>query len=135
VNYYLDTDICIFFLKNSFPALTEALKSLSPDHIKISAIVKAELFLGAEKTSEPKRVRAILENFLEPFEMVSFSNECVMIYSSIRHELEKKGQKIGPNDFLIAATVLANHGTLVTHNVDEYSRIPQLKIQDWTKAY
>jgi tRNA(fMet)-specific endonuclease VapC len=34
-------------------------------------------------------------------------------------------------DTLIAGTALAYNVTLVTHNVDEFRRVPGLKIQDW----
>lgn len=133
MNYYLDTDICIFALRGKFPAIQEWIKSFSPDKIKIHSIVKAELLLGALKSPNSKRVQEIIERFLEPFEVIPFSNQCALVYSNIRYHLEKAGQIIGPNDLLIASSVLANQGTLVTHNIKEYSRIRNLKIQDWTK--
>lgn len=46
--------------------------------------------------------------------------------------LKKQGTPIGANDMLIAATVLANKGILVTHNTKEFSRINGLLIEDWT---
>jgi tRNA(fMet)-specific endonuclease VapC len=45
--------------------------------------------------------------------------------------LESKGSIIGPNDIIIASTVLANNGILVTHNVKEFKRIKNLKIENW----
>lgn len=133
MNFYLDTDICIFALKGSFPAIKNWIQSFSPERIKIPSIVKAELLLGARKSSDPKRVLTVVESFLAPFEIVPFCDECTVSYSKIRWHLEKEGHSIGPNDLLIASTVLAHHGTLVTHNTKEYSRITSLKIQDWSK--
>ncbi len=49
----------------------------------------------------------------------------------IRAELTSKGQLIGPNDLLIAATALAHGAILVTHNTAEFSRVPGLIIEDW----
>lgn len=48
-------------------------------------------------------------------------------------ELTKKGKLIGPNDMLIAVTALANGAVLVTHNTDEFSRVPELELEDWIK--
>lgn len=49
----------------------------------------------------------------------------------IRAELEQVGTPIGPIDILIAGTALRHGATLVTHNVDEFSRIGRLTIEDW----
>ena len=134
MNYYLDTDICIFVLKGKFPSIKSWMQSFSPERIKIPSIVKAELLLGARKSEHPKQVTAIVEAFLAPFEVIPFCDKCTVLYSEIRWDLERRGQTIGPNDLLIAATVVANEGVLITHNTQEYSRIPRLKIQDWVKS-
>ena len=134
MNYYLDTDICIFALKNTFPSIKTKLQSILPERIKIPSIVRAELLLGTLKSNRPKEVHSIVEQFLEPFEIIPFCSKCSEIYASIRWDLESKGMSIGPNDLLIASTVLANQGTLVTHNTKEYNRISGLKIQDWTES-
>ena len=131
MNYYLDTDICIFALREKFPSIKLWMQKCSPEHIKISSIVKAELLLGALKSDDPKKVLSIVEKFLDPFEIISFDENSAGVYAQIRYDLEKKGQLIGPNDLLIASTVLAHQGTLITHNMDEFKRIGHLKIQDW----
>ena len=130
----LDTDICIFALKNRFPSIQERLQRYSPDRVKIPAIVKAELLLGAQQSRNPDGAHRIVEEFLKPFEIIPFCVRCAMSYAHIRSDVERRGISIGPNDLLIAATTLANHGTLVTHNTKEYERIPSLTLQDWTQA-
>ncbi len=45
--------------------------------------------------------------------------------------MELKGTIIGPNDYIIAATVLARNGILVTNNTKEFQRIKNLKIENW----
>ncbi len=69
--------------------------------------------------------------FLEPFEIIPFGDTEAEIYSEIRSELEKKGKPIGPNDLLIAASVISGNGTLITNNVNEFKRIPSLKVENW----
>jgi tRNA(fMet)-specific endonuclease VapC len=51
--------------------------------------------------------------------------------AGLRAHLEKKGLPIGHYDILIAATALTHQGTLITNNVKEFKRVPQLKIDNW----
>ena len=134
MKYFLDTDTCIFMLQGKFPSLIEKFKKSSPDKIKIPSIVKAELLVGAKKGKNSKHVTELIENFLEPFEVISFCDKCTGVYSIIRCDLEEKGKSIDPNDLIIAATAYAHQGILVTHNIKEFSRISFLKIQDWCNA-
>ena len=50
---------------------------------------------------------------------------------AIRAQLAKRGTPIGANDLLIAATALAHDLTLVTHNLEEFSRVVGLLLEDW----
>jgi len=133
MNYFLDTNICIYFLKGTFPALLQRLKTKRPEEIKIASIVKAELLLGAYKSSDPTKTEKIVQEFLLPFTIISFDDQAAIIYAQIRGSLEKEGQVIGPNDLILAATVLAHDGILVTNNVVEFERMKDLKIENWTK--
>lgn len=131
MKYFLDTDICIFALKNKYPTIKKSLFDLFPDHIKIPSIVEAELILGALKSVEPKKTMHLVQKFLEPYEIIDFDHSAGIVYATIRQDLEKKGSLIGPNDLIIAATVLANQGTLVTHNLKEFSKVRVLLTEDW----
>ena len=73
-----------------------------------------------------------ITRFLLPFEIVPFGEKGAAFYGKIKSALEKKGTPIGPNDLLIAATALANQATLVTANLDEFSRVEGLCLEDWT---
>ncbi|GHV93017.1 hypothetical protein AGMMS50268_35200 [Spirochaetia bacterium] len=72
------------------------------------------------------------EEFFAPFEIVPFDHEAARKYALIRAHLEQNGMVIGPNDLVIAATVLAHNGVLVSHNTGEFKRIPDLLLEDWT---
>ena len=132
MTYYLDTNICIYFLVGKFPILLTKLTSYSPNDIKIPAIVKAELMHGAEKSIKRDENIIKINKFLLPFEITPFDAVCADYYGKIKATLEKNGILIGPNDLIIASTVLAQNGTLVTHNVNEFGRIEGLRIVDWT---
>jgi tRNA(fMet)-specific endonuclease VapC len=128
--YFLDSNICIYYLKGSYPNLNEKLLSVPPSKIKIPAIVEAEIFVNVEKSGQNK-IRELWEKFFETFETVTFDKTVSRQYAIIRAYLEKKGTVIGPNDLIISATVLANNGILVTHNTKEFKRVPNLIIEDW----
>lgn len=132
MKYYLDTNICIYFLKGMNENIKAKLLEQNPDDIKICSVVKAELLYGAEKSDKKEENLRKIKDFLFPFEIVAFSSKETNSYSIIRATLEKEGRIIGPNDLLIAATVLENDGILITNNVKEFERVEGLKIENWT---
>ena len=132
MKYYLDTNICIYFLKGSFPNLKKKILSFNPDSISIPAIVKAELLYGSEKSKNKEDNFKKIQQFLLPFRIEDFTDNETASYAKIRNELEKKGKIIGPNDLLIASIVFSHNGTLITKNTKKFSRVKDLKIEDWT---
>ena len=131
--YFLDTNICIYYLNDSAPHLSRTLEQTSTQEIRIPSMVAAELLYGAEKSAKRQNILRIFKAFLSLYEIAHFDEKAAELYASVRAELERKGQKIGGNDLIIAATVMANGGILVTHNTDEFSRINNLVLIDWTK--
>ena len=133
MNYFLDTNICIYFLKGIYEELKEKIFTKNPSNIKIPSIVKAELLYGAEKSSNTKQNLEKIYEFLFPFEIIPFNNTDAIHYSKIRTSLEKNENIIGPNDLIIASIVMGNDGILVTNNEKEFKRIKNLIIENWIK--
>ena len=131
--YYLDTNICIFHMRKPLGIVAKKINAIDPDCIKIPAVVKGELLVGAEKSNRRKETLEETLIFCQPYEIVPFDDSVLMTYAKIRASLERKGQKIGYNDTLIAATVMAHNGILVTNNIAEFSRIDGLNLEDWTQ--
>ena len=129
--YLLDTNICIYFMKNQYPQLTQRLLSMNPAELMLSSITVFELEYGAEKSNWGDRTREKLAMFLAPFNILPFSTEDAVCAGKLRGYLEKKGLPIGPYDVQIAAQGLSRGLTLITHNVGEFSRVPNLKLEDW----
>jgi tRNA(fMet)-specific endonuclease VapC len=130
--HLLDTNICIYLLKGMFPALQVRLESRSPSTVAIPAIVKAELYFGANKSQNKEKTLKVLNAFLAPLPIIPFGDEESIFYGRIRADMESEGQSIGPNDLLIASTALARGAVLVTHNVKEFQRVKGLVWEDWT---
>jgi tRNA(fMet)-specific endonuclease VapC len=130
--YFLDTNICIYFLNGTYEAIETHLRKHSPKDIRIPSVVKAELLFGLEKSKRKNEIKEKYERFLNTFKIAPFDDAASYHYAKIRFELEKKGNLIGGNDLLIASTVLSRQGILITHNVKEFKRVPGLVLEDWT---
>jgi len=128
----LDTDTCIELIRTRNPAILERLQQHSPGDVAISSITLAELEFGVSKSAQPAKNRAALDLFLTPLELAPFDQAAARAYGDIRATLERKGSRIGPLDTLIGAHALSLGVTLVTHNTREFSRIPTLRLADWT---
>ena len=131
MHYCLDTNTCIDAMKGRAPELAERFGRHSPDDVGVPAMVRAELLLGAMKTNDPAKTTRTVEAFLAPYVVLSFDKAAAQHYAVIRHHLEAAGKIIGPNDLIIAATARAHRLTLVTHNVAEFARVPELMVEDW----
>lgn len=132
MNFFLDTNICIYFLKGISTNINIKLRQVNPNNIKIPSVVKAELLFGAAKSNRKKQNTELINTFLLPLEIIPFDSRAAVFYAIVRSSLEKKGKVIGPNDLMIASIVLANNGTLVTNNLKEFKRIGKLKVVNWT---
>lgn len=131
--YLLDTDTCIYLMNGRYPQIDRRLQQCAPDAIVLSSIVVSELRFGATNSAFPERNHTTLDVFLSAFEVLAYDNRAAGIYGEIRTYLKKNGSQIGSTNTFIAAHALASQLILVTNNVREFSRIPQLKIDDWTE--
>ena len=131
--YLLDTNICIYLMKNSYPALTKKVFSFDPSDLYISSITVFELEYGAAKSRWGEKTRQNMQLFLAPFNIIDFNSNDAVAAGIIRGLLEKQGSPIGPYDVMIAGQAVAGSLVLVTHNTAEFSRVPGLKTEDWVK--
>ncbi len=132
--WFLDTNVCIQYWRGLRPQLNARWKQHRAEEILVPLTVYAELLVGAEKSSQPERVRRQIEQLLEAHEIVEITETVAKHYARIRADLEKRGLNIGANDLWIAATALAHGATLVTANTNEFARITGLFLEDWSLA-
>jgi tRNA(fMet)-specific endonuclease VapC len=107
------------------------MKRLSPDDVSVSVVTLAELWFGARKSSKPARTRQSVDAFLAPITVLPFDRDAAGDYAEIRFDLERAGTPIGERDLLIASTARSRGMTVVTHNVKEFTRVPELGVEDW----
>jgi tRNA(fMet)-specific endonuclease VapC len=127
----LDTDSCIYIIRRKSHTIRERVEACAIGDIGISTMTLAELEYGAEKSSQPKRNREALEQFMEALEIAPFDRQATLQYGQIRVHLEKIGQRIGGMDLLIAAHARSLGVTLITNNEREFKRVPGLRVENW----
>lgn len=134
MTFLLDTNICIYIIKNRYVDLVKKLRNVGIENVAISTITIAELEYGMANSSRPGETMSKLYEFLVPFSILDFEMHAARHYGKIRKELKDIGQPIGTMDMLIAAIAVANGQTLVTNNEKEFARVPGLKVENWISA-
>lgn len=127
----LDTNICIYMIKNKPLEVRKHFERFVPGDIAISSITVAELRYGVEKSATREKNALALEAFLLPLEIAPFDIESALAYGKIRAERERHGIPIGSMDMLIADQAIAQGFTLITHNLKKFDRVPGLKCETW----
>lgn len=114
--YLLDTNACIVYLNRRSSNVRQRLETLPRQDIAVCSIVKAELFYGDRRSSNPERSRCLQQEFLDRNVSLPCDDQAALIYGQIRATLAAAGTPIGPLDLQVAAIALANNLTVVTHN-------------------
>ena len=127
----LDTNICIYIIKQQPAAVLRRFLEYQVGDIGISSITLSELRYGVAKSAHQDKNTKALDEFIIPLEVVSFDEEAAHVYGDIRAALEKAGTPIGAMDMLIAAHAVSLGIPLVTNNTREFERVHSLKTIDW----
>ena len=129
--YLFDTNILSALIKQPRGPLAERIINLEREVFCTSIIVACELRYGAVKKGSQTLLSKV-EQLLEQIDILPLEPEVDRHYATIRATIEKKGQPIGANDMLIAAHAQALGLTVVTANDREFSRIPDLNVENWS---
>jgi len=129
MRYLLDANAVISLLNDTASKPAQRARRKKPGDVAISAIVAHELFYGAFKSRRAPDNVALIDAL--HFAVIEFDKEDARQAGAIRADLASKGTPIGPYDVLIAGQALARDMILVTHNTEEFGRIPKLRIEDW----
>ncbi|MBM0140531.1 type II toxin-antitoxin system tRNA(fMet)-specific endonuclease VapC [Pseudomonas cannabina] len=130
LKYMLDTNICIFTIKNKPLSVRETF-NLHHGQLCISAITLMELVYGAEKSLSPERNLAVVEGFTARLEVLPYDNDAAAHTGMIRAELARAVTPIGPYDQMIAGHARALGLIIVTNNLREFQRVEGVRVDDW----
>jgi len=131
VLYMLDTDICSYVMKRFSQTLLERLAAVAVAEVSMSVVTKAELLYGVRISPHPSRDGEALRGLLAYVEVLDFPEKAAEHYGDIRADLKRRGELIGANDLLIAAHARSLGLTLITNNIQEFSRVTGLALENW----
>jgi len=131
LRYMLDTNICIFTIKNKPQQVRDAFNR-HHGQLCISSVSLMELIYGAEKSVNPERNLVVVEGFAARLEVLSYDELAASHTGQLRAELARNGTAIGPYDQLIAGHARSRGLITVTNNRREFDRVPGLRVEDWT---
>ena len=131
--YYLDTNICSYYLSQKYPQVRARFIERDPEELAISSIVAAELAAGVENSSDTHREknRSVLLAFLSRMQILPWDEQAAWLFGQHKTRLWRSGKKIGELDLLIGCQVLAAKAVLVTNNTREFERIEGLRLENW----
>ena len=127
MSYLIDSDYVADYL-GAKPYATELLSSLLAEGISISLITFGEIYEGIYYGRDPEKTEEVFQRFLRVADTLPLTKPITQRFAQIRGELRRTGNIIGDFDILIAATAISHHLTLVTRNIKDYQRIPQLNL-------
>ena len=132
--YPIGTNICISVRRRRPVEVLTRVTRLKSGEAALSLITYGELMYGAAKMDPPPpRASEQLQEFQDMIEVLPLPIEAGRKYGELRAFLESKGQTIGNNDLWIAAHAVCANLTVVTNREREFQRVPELKIENWTK--
>lgn len=131
MKYLLDTDTCSFIMRQSSAMLMERFAGIADNEVAMSVITQGELKSGLARKPLAARLKARFDRLNVAIPTLDLPVAAATHYSMIRTHLEQKGLLIGSNDLWIASHALAANMRLVTNNVREFERVPELRIENW----
>jgi tRNA(fMet)-specific endonuclease VapC len=126
----LDTNICVFLIRKRPESVLRRLSAAEGQTVALSVITAFELEVGALR-AQGRAYSEGVRQFLREFSVLPLEDAARECYGRVRTELERRGQKIGAYDMLIAAHALTLNATLVTNNTTEFNRVKGLRIENW----
>jgi tRNA(fMet)-specific endonuclease VapC len=128
--YLLDTNIVIYVLKRRPKEVLEIFNR-NASRMAISSITLSELIYGAEKSQNVDKNLEAIEEFVSHLDVLPYDAKASQHYGQIKAALEKRGEIIGENDIHIAAHAISQGLILVTNNLREFKRVPNLARENW----
>jgi tRNA(fMet)-specific endonuclease VapC len=130
LTYMLDTNICIYVMKNYPQDLRETFNALA-EQLCISSITLGELHYGAEKSARRVENLTAIEHFVTRLEVLSFGDKAAAHYGQVRAELERAGTPCGPHDMQIGGHARSEGLIVVTNNMQEFIPMPGVRAENW----
>lgn len=129
MNFLLDTDTCSAHMRRPSRLAHRFIQYTG--QMAISSVTLAELYAGAYKHSQVRRLLMLIADLLQEVDVVDFDAVCAERFGQIRGTLLQQGISVPTTDLMIASGALVHNLTLVTHNAADFRNIPGLRLDDW----
>lgn len=130
----LDTDTCSYLMRARDAEVLAAMEARVEvgHHICISVISYSELRLGAARSQAKDRYDALIDALVERLDFVAeWTVKAADRFADVQAALMGQGASIGPNDAMIASHALTVDAILVTNNIRHFSRVHDLRVENW----
>ena len=119
------------------PPVIQRLQAVNRSDVAIPQPVIAEIAYGIERLPKSKRRETLQKRFdavRTELGRVAWTDIVSERFGAIKTALEKRGKRIEDFDAAIAAHALAEGAVLVTANLEQMTRVPGLRVEDWSKT-
>ena len=131
ITYLLETNICVYILKQKPFNVFQKFTSIDSYSIAVSSITVAELMYGVHKSNSKDRNLLAVNELLNSVQILDFDHNAASHFGTLKNSLLKKGTPIGPLDMLIAAHAISLNVVLVSNNLKEFNRVEGLLTENW----
>lgn len=129
--YMLDTNICIYIIKNNPISVRQKFEQISASNLVLSMVTLAELRYGAEKSQAKEKAIKAIDQLSRHIQIAELDEVVAEHYADIRAQLEREGKPIGNNDLWLAAHARAKNWVLVSNNTREFEHVVGLRLENW----
>lgn len=130
MQYLLDTDICIYWLKGR-KSVQRKINIVGQNAISICVITASELYFGAYNSNKVQQNLSVAENFIKSMSVIALSDNSQKEFGRLKAQLRQAGRPVADFDLLIASVAMTEDLILVTNNTLHYQRICGLKLDNW----
>lgn len=133
MNYLLDTNICIYIMRQQPAVVAARFESTTVGDACMSIITFAELRAGIERQGTSRaRDERVLDMFLQLVPVLPFGEAAARTYGVMRAAVPEPRKNA--LDRLIAAHAFSLNVTLVTNNEGDFKGYPGLRVENWAVA-
>lgn len=129
MSFLLDTNVCSAYIKGNQPVFSRFVQY--GGRLSISVITAGELTTWIHRKSLSPAIMVSVQTFLDEMPCLDVTRDVGTRYGELRAMQLDIGVETSTADLLIACTALVHDLTVVTHNVRDFSDIPNLRVVDW----
>jgi tRNA(fMet)-specific endonuclease VapC len=130
MRYMVDTNICIYLMRQHPPEVAARFAQLSYGEVVMSAITLAELKCGVdERGPDQSRVTSIVDQLVSLVPSLPFDDSAAEAYAALHRTAPARRRDA--LDRLIASHAVAAECVLVTNNPSDFKQYPSLVLENW----